>query len=481
MLMQHAQQLLQQQQVQQQQQQPTRPAFHRNHSSHYPAANNARGKQLTRKQAHMAVAQANTQILVEQAARELRELQKREEREREQRDLFKKLPSESFQNLAAARTRSVGLLTQLMNPDPTIFPPNHPYRRGHSSGEIPHPPGFAPLKPMTKVEERPAQPQPPVRREEVPIEAPAPQKAPVASDLPAPNALPQGKAKAPAAQVTRTNFSPPPRTASLSKSPVAQPVSSFFHQAGSFARKAGALVGMAPLVGTGSSSGYRPKGRPQDQELESDTDGEEDQANTTQLSKSVAQEKLMALVRRGQPPAVAAPVGTPATTKGAPALPLPEGDSPPPWARATQPGHGRSQSQGQASTSRVLPNYTPAPIPVGHPYNLPPAAPPSTPTTTRRAFVRHELSESLRANIIWERQVSRGPDPAILRRTASTGRRLVPSPTVPNMVKLHAKGTINPADLPVVPNEDREMEARKQRALKVTATLAADDYHISGW
>ncbi|PPQ66720.1 hypothetical protein CVT24_008821 [Panaeolus cyanescens] len=441
-------------------------------------------------EAQMAVAQANTQILVEQAARELREIQKREEREREQRDMFKKLPSESFQNLAAARTRSVGLLTQLMNPDPYIFPPEHPYRRGHSSGEIRHPPGFTPMQPMTKVEERPApkpaaHAAPPAMATQVAQQQP--QAAPPPNHQPA-EAQPPEKPKAPSVHPGRSNFSPPPRTASMSKSPIAQPIlnSSFMQYAGSFAKKAGAMIGMAPLAGTGSSNGYRPKGRPQDQELESDTDGEEDAANTTQLSKSVAQEKLMALVRRGGPaaaaaaPAPAARAG-PATTKGASALPLPEGDSPPPWARTSQPAHNRSWSQGQPSTSRD-PGYQATAIPVGHPYNLPPAAPPSTPTTTRRSIVQHELSESLRMNVIWERQVSRGPDPAILRRTASQGRRFLPPfSTVPSMVKLHAKGTINPADqVPAVPNDDREKEARKQRALQRTASLA-DDYHIAGW
>ena len=40
------------------------------------------------------------------------------------------------QRNSGKRTRTLGLLSQLMNPDPEIFLVNHPYRRGVSSGEI---------------------------------------------------------------------------------------------------------------------------------------------------------------------------------------------------------------------------------------------------------------------------------------------------------------------------------------------------------
>ena len=64
----------------------------------------------------------NTQAIMEKAAAEAQR----------QRDMFAKLPVASFQNLerGPSRTRSAGLLTQLLNPPLEIFPANHPYRRG---------------------------------------------------------------------------------------------------------------------------------------------------------------------------------------------------------------------------------------------------------------------------------------------------------------------------------------------------------------
>lgn len=50
--------------------------------------------------------------------------------------MFTKKHVPSTKELAGKHTRSVGLLSQLMNPDSEIFPVNHPYRRGFSSGEI---------------------------------------------------------------------------------------------------------------------------------------------------------------------------------------------------------------------------------------------------------------------------------------------------------------------------------------------------------
>src|ERR1700691_369578 len=114
--------------------------------------------------------------------------------------------------------------------------------------------------------------------------------------------------------------------------------------------------------------GYQPKGRPQGQEMEDDSDSDAD--DRIQLSRSVAQERLAAL--------------------------------------ASRRGIERSQSSRppQPAVDRpVLPTVTSAPVPFGHPYNLPAPAPPSTPRTTRRQMLSTELSESLRRNLLWERQV----------------------------------------------------------------------------
>ncbi|KAI5983669.1 hypothetical protein EDD15DRAFT_2376200 [Pisolithus albus] len=50
-------------------------------------------------------------------------------------------------------------------------------------------------------------------------------------------------------------------------------------------------------------------------------------------------------------------------------------------------------------------------IPPGHPYNLPPPVPPTTPSTTRRRMLSTELSESMRRQLLWERQVSNPTNP----------------------------------------------------------------------
>lgn len=48
-----------------------------------------------------------------------------------------------------------------------------------------------------------------------------------------------------------------------------------------------------------------------------------------------------------------------------------------------------------------------APVALTFPYNLPPPLPPTSPQTTRRRMLSAELSESLRRNVLWERQVSK--------------------------------------------------------------------------
>ena len=81
-----------------------------------------------------------------------------------------------------------------------------------------------------------------------------------------------------------------------------------------------------------------------------------------------------------------------------------------------------------------------------------PPVPLSTPCTTHRLMLSTELSESLRRNLLWERQVSK-VHLAAARRTASGGgsRHLVlggvhPLMTALNMVQLHPKGTIPQQD-----------------------------------
>lgn len=139
--------------------------------------------------------------------------------------------------------------------------------------------------------------------------------------------------------------------------------------------------------------GYRPKVQPP--EMEEDSDTESDNGNFVQVSQSIAQQKLAELAgRRSQ------------TTQ-------------------TQPARRTSQDSHQSPPPQ--PSQPISPIPVVHPYNLPLPAPPSTPRTTRRNMLQKELSESLRRNLLWERQVSKTNLPAMAAGRKSQSREDVPS------------------------------------------------------
>src|SRR5258708_3282399 len=215
-----------------------------------------------------------------------------------QRELFVKQPKRSYSNLG--RTQS-GLLSQLLNPDPNMFPPKLTYR--------------------------------------------------VASTH----------------DVTRTTGIPPSLTSG--KSSAALPL-------------AAQVTAQAPMVPPATSSnhgGYRPKGRPQGEELEDESDSPDDPDDTIQVSYSLAQQRLAALAGAKPSRRRASANQVPTTT----------------------------QSSAMTATRPILPTVATAPIPLNHPWNLPAPAPPTTPRTTRRQMLATELSESLRRNLLWERQVSK--------------------------------------------------------------------------
>ena len=309
-----------------------------------------------------------------------------------QRELFVKQPKRSYSNLG--RTQS-GLLSQLLNPDPNMFRPGHPYRVTSSQDVT-----------------RPA----------------------------IPSALASGKSAAAlplAAQVTA----------------------------------------QAPMVTATSSThgGYRPKGRPQGEELEDESDSPDDPDDTIQLSHSLAQQRLAALAN-------------------------------PSRRRASD---NQRQTQASALTRPILPTVATAPIPLNHPWNLPAPAPPTTPRTTRRQMLATELSESLRRNLLWERQVSK------TNLLGNTGRRNVlggggggPRPPT-TMVNGNGVGNAQAGpsqqqqqqkqQLPQAqqaqqqqrPRQPRRgsgdgagaedsIAERRQRALARNRTWA-DDFHYAGW
>lgn len=288
-----------------------------------------------------------------------------------QRELFAKVPKRSYSNLN--RTQS-GLLSVLLNPDPSRLPPGHPYR-SNSSADVGRP---------------------------------------------------------------RTSVPPP---LSTSKSTAAVPL-------------AAQITAQAPALNGGTDArGYRPKGRPQGQEMEEDSDSDEENPDDTiQLSRSIAQQKLAALTGR------------------------------------------RNSDRGIAPSAQqvrpVLHTVATAPIPLDHPWNLPPAAAPSTPRTTRRQMLATELSESLRRNLLWERQLGR---PALggARRGGVLGSGLRPLTAATTTATTTTNGTGQTSQQQQYQQQDKDpggrqggrdddREERKRRAMARNRSWA-DDYHYSGW
>lgn len=419
-----------------------------------------------------------------------------------QREMFAKIPPS--QNLA--RTTSVGLLSQLMNPDPQIFPPNHPYRRGLSTGEIRSGQGHIRLHPgltmtgaagpvqanLTQFQaQRPTQPHQPAQRNSQeqgqgtlapPVAAPTEVRRHVSAPQQHQHAGPPGTG------MLAPGLKP-------SKSSAAGPVASQV-LVGSVRPNTGVSVngvlnsppgvskqGHHPHArdNVRPSGGYRPRARPQDAELEEESESEDERA--IQLSKSVAQEKLRALAeRRGIRP------NRRAST-----------DDEPAWAQQQhQHHHQRHHSHLQPPPGPVRMHTSPAPIPqvLAHPYNLPLTALPTTPRTTRLHMMQTEMSESLRRNLLWERRVSKN-NILGFRRTASSGGgaqgnvinglRPLTTNEPPNVVHLSAKGTTNNningnagGAVPAIAAGGAGQES-STRAFSRNRSWAANDYHYAGW
>ncbi|KIK55436.1 hypothetical protein GYMLUDRAFT_62554 [Collybiopsis luxurians FD-317 M1] len=78
------------------------------------------------------------------------------------------------------------------------------------------------------------------------------------------------------------------------------------------------------------------------------------------------------------------------------------------------------------------------PLPLRFPYNIPPTAP-SSPRTTRQEMLRTEISETLRRNLLWSRQVYRREFSGPERRRASGSSSTVSQPlesTVPSTIQV---------------------------------------------
>lgn len=321
---------------------------------------------------------ASEEIDAEDKTREAEETRLREaalEAQR-QRELFAKVPKRSYSNLN--RTQS-GLLSQLMNPNPAIFPPSHPYRISRSSADIAR------------------QYQPPQQRAPVPQRSTSAYAPPRLSTSKSAAALPM------AAQVTAVSSSRPPSSSATKRQ-------------------------------EGEKNGYRPKGPPKEQEMEDDSGDDTD--DKIQMSQSVAQQKLQALMsRRGSQQGTSSRLIQPVAMEAGPGL--------------------------LSSTT--------APIPLGHPYNLPAAAPPMTPRTTRRRMLKTELSESMRRQLLWERQVSSNTNPALVARRTTQG-----------LSGLRPLTSTSSEGIKDASKEAQERDERRRRAMARNRSWA-DDYHYSGW
>ena len=345
--------------------------------------------------------------------------------------------------------------------------------------------------------------------------APAPAPTPPVPDAPgAGSAVPIAASIRPSAHrrkssdatSIRSAFSPPRRSAglALSKSTAALPVATqiqvgstaMMHNAAAPTANYAAAIATHVHMNSGGLGAYRPRGPPMDQEMDPESDSDR---GGIMFSQSVAQEKLRALVQRtsaarNPDPNAAGPSGA----RHLPPPPVTDDNDVPQWAMVSPhppqnppPAAPARRVPAGLQLTRMEPQQRPpatAPIQVGYPYNLPPPPPPSTPRTTRRNMLATEMSESLRRNLLWQRQTSK-PNPAALRRTTSAGAtRYNPlggeQAVLPSMVQLHPKGT-RPEGLSQItqkpaPATQEERDEARQRRISRNKSYA-DDYHYTGW
>ena len=439
------------------------------------------------------------------------------------RDMFVRKPVPSSEQLAAMRSKSVGLLTQLLNPDPMIFPVDHPYRRGFSSGEIAiqggQGEGVGGSAGSGAVVDN--------------VAGAAGEDSRSRTEVGARQRYGDGEGRMPRGLPSMAGVGAP--GLKLTKSAAALPVASVGSVIAVQATKSDGSGRSPKASGSGQgttthvrspdsgrwSNGmigwYRPRGRPADQELDTESESEEEDGkgkkNSILMSKSVAQEKLKALaMKRG----IKLSTGTHGDGNGKSGRqqeqeelePVPE------WAKSVtvvrngsrertssrlrpQDSHPIQQQQ-QRTVSRQISSPPPVPIPVGHPYNLPLPAPPSTPRTTRRLMLQTEMSESLRRNLLWERQVSKNTMAGFRRTNSSgdasdsgSGRRgnvlgggVQPFtgllPPVVQLTPKKGKAGENENEAEEQPRKPLDHAELEKRALARTKTWA-NDFHFVGW
>ncbi|KAF8901522.1 hypothetical protein CPB84DRAFT_1777530 [Gymnopilus junonius] len=383
---------------------------------------------------------------------------------RRQRDIFVKLPASSFQGLGKSTSRNESLLTQLMNPDPEVVPAYNQPRHEFRSNEI---------RVGSRVNIAPIKPVMPATTTQSAL------------------AIDKGNAEGKKPS-HRFNASHPDlqRNKSVTATPLSLPV-----LAGRVSIKA------PPSIDLSSTMPIDVHGL-----------SEEEAELEIQVSKSAVQDKLKVLTRQqGIVPNIRNADANPAISHASHG----DDDNVPQWAKISLPPQHLStsnRSQGQTQNRRLRKdlrfvelgyerlsnNQTAISIPLDYPYDLPITAPPSTPRTTRRLMLSTELPESLRRNLLWERQVNK-VNSTSLKRSGSGGgsnysvladhKSLTASPSI---AQLDANGTDMPDNFKNddaesrrtaggLGEQDRLERGEKKGKVATRSKSWVNDYHYSGW
>lgn len=194
--------------------------------------------------------------------------------------------------------------------------------------------------------------------------------------------------------------------------------------------------------------------------MEDESEGE-DNDNSVPLSKSVAQEKLKAIfenLRGGGGNANANTI--------APIRPQDQQQTRERW----PPHRSQTSAEEQRPPTAALERTMTEPITVpSFPYNLPVAAIPVSPRTTRQLMLRTEMSESVRANLLWQRQQDKQ---AVPRRNKSS----VAISQIRSVVKLTEKRGAAP-DESTIEQERDEARNEIQRVNLMRNKSWAANYH----
>lgn len=334
-----------------------------------------------------------------------------------QRDMFRKVPSRSYSNLGLKR--QTGLLTPLLNPDPRLvpyLPANAQAAISNGAGQLGRPHNSAqnlgrlrPLAPMNALQ-------------------------------------PMTTAAAPVVQAQMAQPPPPSSKSMLKPSKSAAEV-----------RIAPVSVTTQVAVNPSGRAGYRLKGKPEGEEVESD-DEDENPLDVDGMSKSVAQRKLEQLAGLGkkqqqQQPAQQLPQRKPDSREQQ------QQRQPYPSPETSFTPHQADDFDNYHSAELTR---TPS-MPLPHPYNLPAPAPPQSPRTTRRQMMANEMSESLRRNLLWERTLTRRMLGGFTRINPVTP--IVP-PTNGRVDEQVSRTSVQPRGPPAPLSRTKSW---------------ADDYHASGW